>query len=58
MTESEKDIEVYLFKEMRRMGGSAHKYICPNHRGKPDRICEFPMGLVAFVEVKSEGKEA
>lgn len=58
MTETEKVTESYLFKEMRRIGGSAHKFVCPNHRGKPDRICEFPRGLVAFVEVKSEGKKA
>lgn len=58
MTESEKATEAHLFKEMRKIGGVAHKYLCPNHRGKPDRICEFPFGLVAFVEVKSEGKKA
>ena len=58
MKESEKKTEAYLFKQMRKIKGSAHKYLCPNHRGKPDRICEFPYGLVAFVEVKSEGKEA
>jgi hypothetical protein len=57
MKESEKSTEAYLFKQMRKIGGSAHKYMCPSHRGKPDRICEFPNGLVAFVEVKSEGKK-
>lgn len=54
--ESEKTTEAHLFKRMRQIGGVAHKYVCPSHRGKPDRVCEFPHGLVAFVEVKSEGK--
>lgn len=53
--ESEKTTEAHLFKEMRKIGGSGSKFVCPNHRGKPDRVCEFPNGLVAFVEVKSEG---
>jgi len=54
--ESEKDTEEFLFKEMRRIGGESSKWVCPNYSGKPDRICEFPSGLVVFVELKSEGK--
>jgi hypothetical protein len=57
MTQSEKTTEAFLFKQMRLIGGVAAKYVCPNHNGKPDRICEFPYGLTAFIEVKSEGKK-
>jgi len=55
--QSEKDVEAYLRKEMRKIGGEASKWLCPHHRGKPDRICEFPYGLVIFAEVKSEGEK-
>lgn len=57
LKESEKGTEQFLFREMRILGGSANKFVCPNHRGKPDRICVFPKGLVIFVELKSEGKK-
>lgn len=54
--ESEKRIEAYLFKRMRQIGGSGSKFVCPNHRGKPDRLCAFKHGLIIFVELKSTGK--
>jgi hypothetical protein len=53
--QSEKATEKYLTQEIRKVGGDASKWVCPEHWGKPDRICEFPSGLVVFVEVKSEG---
>lgn len=49
-------IEAYLFKRMRQVGGGADKFVCPNHIGKPDRLCYFKHGLVVFVELKATGK--
>ncbi len=55
--ESEKDTEKYLGQEMEVLGGKSWKWVCPNIRGVPDRICLFPSGWVVFVELKSEGKK-
>lgn len=53
--ESEKVVERYLATQMKRLGGLCYKWVSPNNRGVPDRICIFPSSKVVFVECKSEG---
>lgn len=53
--ESEKDTERYLREQLEKIGGFCRKWIDPNYRGLPDKICIFPNGTIAFVETKSEG---
>lgn len=50
---SEKQIEAYLNRKIKAMGGLCIKLSSPSHRGIPDRlvICN---GKTLFVEVKSE----
>lgn len=54
----EKQIESYLVREVRKLGGLAYKFSSPGKRSVPDRLCLFPTGLVAFVELKRPGKKA
>jgi len=56
--ESEKNIEKYLIQQMTSIGGQCYKWVCPQFRGVPDRICLFPSGSTIYVEVKSEDKTA
>lgn len=55
--ESEKTVERHLVKQMKSIGGEASKWECPSRIGKPDRVCEFPKGLVVFAELKTEGRK-
>lgn len=55
-TTSEKEIERYLVKRVGKAGGWAFKLLSDYVKGLPDRICIFPGGRIAFVEVKSTGK--
>lgn len=50
----EKDIEAYLGKRVRALGGYAYKFVSPSNRGVADRLVVLP-GVVWFVEVKAEG---
>lgn len=52
----EKDIESYLRKEVKKIGGKAYKFISPGNAGVPDRIIVLPGGKVFFVEMKAPGK--
>lgn len=49
----EKQIEKYLAKKIDELGGISRKFISPQRRGVPDRICLLPYGLVYFVECKA-----
>ena len=49
----EKTVENYLRQKIEKNGGICLKFVCPGSRGVPDRICLFPNGVVAFVEVKT-----
>ena len=53
----EKDIESYLCKEIKRLGGTAYKFTSPGRRSVPDRLCVLPGGVIAFIECKAPGKE-
>ena len=54
---SEKDVEMRLRQEVRKIGGIAYKFRSPNNSGVPDRICLFPGGRIVFVEVKAPGEK-
>ena len=51
----EKQIEAYLVKSVRRIGGVAYKFVSPAHRGVADRIVCLPGGVVWFIELKTAG---
>lgn len=53
----EKEIEAYLVRRMRVLGGECYKFVSPARRGVPDRMCVFPDGKVVFVELKAPGKK-
>ena len=51
----EKQVEAYLVKRVKELGGRAYKFTSPAHRGVADRIVCLPNGQTWFVEVKTEG---
>jgi hypothetical protein len=51
----EKQIEAYLVKRVRELGGIAYKFVSPSNRGVADRLVVLPGGVVWFVEVKTQG---
>ena len=51
----EKQIEAYLVKRVKALGGVAYKFTSPAHRGVADRIVCLPGGVVWFIELKTEG---
>ena len=53
----EKDIEMYLREEVKKLGGRAYKFESPGNAGVPDRLITLPYGLSCFVEVKAPGKQ-
>jgi len=52
----EHDIEEYLVRRVKAVGGWPLKFVSPGTRGVPDRLLIFP-GKVIFVEVKRPGKD-
>ncbi len=57
MIESEKVLERKLCKRVKELGGHAYKFVSPNQRGVPDRLCVLPHGITVFVELKTTGKK-
>lgn len=51
----EKSIENVLRKAVEAEGGLCLKWVCPGHKGVPDRMILFPGGIIAFVELKRPG---
>ncbi|TLG71389.1 VRR-NUC domain-containing protein [Culicoidibacter larvae] len=47
----ESQIEKYLMKQVRNIGGLCYKWVSPGNNGVPDRIVLYK-GKVWFVEVK------
>ena len=45
------DVERYLVKRVKALGGQCFKWVSPGHAGVPDRIGVLPQGQVFFVEV-------
>jgi VRR-NUC domain. len=50
-------IERALFREAKKMGCMAVKFVSPGLAGVPDRILLLPHGRCVFVEVKAPGKK-
>lgn len=50
----EKDIEEWLNKKIKDLGGLSRKFVSPGNSGVPDRIYILPGGRVYFVELKTE----
>jgi hypothetical protein len=53
----EKNIEDYLRRKVKEIGGIAYKFVSPGNSGVPDRLVLLPEGRTAFVELKAPGKE-
>lgn len=53
----EKYIERKFTEAVKKKGGLALKFVSPGTDGVPDRIVLFPMGRIAFVELKSPGQK-
>lgn len=51
----ERFIEKKLVDAVKKRGGLAPKFVSPGLDGMPDRIVLFPMGRIAFVELKAPG---
>lgn len=62
MERTEKDVERYLCKRVKEMGGKAYKFVSPGNAGVPDRVITIPVqtdlviGLTYFAEVKKPGE--
>ena len=50
----EREIESFLVRKVREMGGAAYKFVSPGNTGVPDRIVVLPGGKIIFVELKTE----
>ena len=48
----ESEIESWLNKKVKALGGLSYKFTSPGNPGVPDRIYIFPGGRVWFVELK------
>lgn len=53
----ESQIEAYLVKRVKAMGGEVRKVAFIGRRGAPDRIVFFPFSDVIWVELKATGKK-
>lgn len=52
MTQLEKEVEAYLVRRVKALGGQCLKWVSPGNSGVPDRIVLLPGGHVCFVELK------
>jgi hypothetical protein len=50
----ERQVEAYLIKRVKALGGMAYKFTSPAHKGVSDRIVCLPNGQTWFVELKTE----
>lgn len=50
----EKEVEKFLVREVKKIGGVSFKFISPGNAGVPDRIVMLPNGKVVFVELKTD----
>ena len=53
----EKELEAYLIKRVKALGGRSYKWVSPGNVGVPDRIIVLPKGRTIFVELKQPGKK-
>lgn len=52
----ERFIERKFVEAVKKKGGFAPKFVSPGLDGMPDRIVLFPIGKIAFVELKAAGE--
>lgn len=57
MVESEKLVERKLVELIKINNGMCIKLLCNHILGLPDRLCLFPGGKLAFVELKTTGEK-
>ena len=50
----EKEVEKFLVRQVKKLGGISFKFISPGNAGVPDRIVILPTGKVLFVELKTD----
>ena len=50
----EKDIEKFLVREVKKLGGLCYKWVSPGNAGVPDRIVLLPNRPAMFVELKTD----
>jgi hypothetical protein len=50
----EKDVEAYLVRLVKKIGGTAYKFTSPARRSVPDRMVLLPGARIYFVEVKTD----
>lgn len=53
----EREIEKRLVKKVKRLGGTAYKFVSPENDGMPDRLVVWPNLGAVFVEVKRPGEK-
>jgi hypothetical protein len=50
----EKEIEKFLVREVKKLGGLCYKWVSPGNAGVPDRIVLLPNRPAVFVELKTD----
>lgn len=55
--DSEKLVERKLVQRVKENGGMCIKLLCNHILGLPDRMCLFPGGKIAFIELKTTGEK-
>ncbi len=53
----EREVEAYLGKRVKKLGGRSYKWVSPGTSGVPDRIVVLPGGRVIFIELKAPGQK-
>lgn len=53
----ERDVENYLVKQVKKLGGVCEKFNSRGRMSVPDRLLSFKYGQIVFVECKRPGKE-
>ncbi len=53
----EREIEEYLVRKTRELGGRAFKFVSPGCTGVPDRMVVLPGGRIGFLELKAPGEK-
>jgi hypothetical protein len=52
---SEKALDLFLKKEVAKLGGLCIKLETKHHKGLPDRMVLLPLGKIMYIELKSKG---
>lgn len=50
----EREVERFLVREVKRIGGRCYKFVSPGNAGVPDRIVVLPNESVKFIELKTD----